>query len=301
MNIKQMKIMRVFVAVIAVCVIGLYTWISYNADYCTDEIPDTSSVFVYTVDECIDRLNRTYINGKKADIKNPDKLIEYDDIPEISKYDGVTALYIWDDAVVSEAFGLLTQQEADDSQSTESQPVQSITVAVPVEVMMYYGNPAGTNYMFGLDPSTMPFKGQEYAYIECTKDSCAWAANPATGTEAADAEDDQVYMFFYKYDEATWLDFNIRLRKYLVDYDAISDVSMLVTTSEDGVKLQDELLTRYPSSNYISREFARVFKYETNKRWWVKLALVITLILAVTVITEVILTATAKKSHDVLI
>lgn len=265
MTKKTINVLRLLVVCAAVAVISGFTCASFLSDYCTDEVPDTTSIFVYTVDKGVDTLNRTYLNGKKIRTADESRYILYEDIPAISQMEGVENIYIFDDA--------LTEQLSEDLNSGK---VSEAYVAVPSDVMKYYGDPSGMHYMFRLDASDVSLNG-EYAYIRCAEGDTEWAFEPQA----------EPYMLYYKYDEATWDDFMARLDGYIVENDAISDVFMLVTTTEDSdadpAGLQDRLMEEYPGSNYLSAEFARVFRAETNKTLWVRVivfALLVTIVAA---------------------
>ena len=273
MTPKWINVLRLLVVCAAVAVISGFTCICFLSDYCTDEIPDTDSIFVYTVDRGVDTLNRTYLDGKKIRPADESRYILYEDIPAISQMEGVENIYVFDDALITELADGLNNGE-----------IAEAYIAVPSDVMKYYGAPAGTDYMFRLDASEAPING-EYAYIRCADGDTAWASEvPA-----------DPYMLYYKYDPATWDDFMARLDDYLVEYDAISEVNMLITTNADPAALQDSLMEKYPGSNYLSSEFARVFRAETNKAVWVKVIVFALAVMAVAAAIVILPGVVAKK------
>lgn len=273
MTSKWINVLRLLVICVAVAVISFFTCTCFLSDYCTDEIPATDSIFVYTVDRGVDTLNRTYLNGKKIKASDESRYILYEDIPVVSKMEGVENIYIFDDALMTEL--------ADGLNSGE---IPEAYIAVPSDVMKYYGGPAGTDYMFRLDASEVNLSG-EYAYIRCADGDTEWASEAASDP----------YMLYYKYDEATWDDFTARLDGYLVEYDAISDVNMLITTNADPAELQDRLMEEYPGSNYLSAEFARVFRDETNKTVWTRVIVFALAVIVAVAGIEVLLGIAAKK------
>ena len=275
MTPKWINVLRLLVVCAAVAVISGFTCKCFLSDYCTDEIPDTDSIFVYTVDRGVDTLNRTYLNGKKIKASDESRYILYEDIPAVSKMEGVENIYIFDDALMTELADGLNAGE-----------IAEAYVAVPCDVMKYYGAPSGMDYMFMLDASEVSLNG-EYAYIRCADGDTEWVSEvPA-----------DPYMVYYKYDEATWDDFTARLDAYLVEYDAISDVFMLVTTNADSADLQDRLMEEYPGSNYLSAEFARVFRDETNKTVWVRVIVFALAVIVAAAGIEVLLGIAAKKKR----
>ena len=275
MTPKWINVLRLLVICVAVAVISFFTCTCFLSDYCTDEIPATDSIFVYTVDRGVDTLNRTYLNGKKIKASDESRYILYEDIPAVSKMEGVENIYIFDDALMTELADGLNAGE-----------IAEAYVAVPCDVMKYYGAPSGMDYMFMLDASEVSLNG-EYAYIRCADGDTEWVSEvPA-----------DPYMVYYKYDEATWDDFTARLDAYLVEYDAISDVFMLVTTNADSADLQDRLMEEYPGSNYLSAEFARVFRDETNKTVWVRVIVFALAVIVAAAGIEVLLGIAAKKKR----
>lgn len=275
MTPKWINVLRLLVICVAVAVISFFTCTCFLSDYCTDEIPATDSIFVYTVDRGVDTLNRTYLNGKKIKASDESRYILYEDIPAVSKMEGVENIYIFDDALMTELADGLNAGE-----------IAEAYVAVPCDVMKYYGAPSGMDYMFMLDASEVSLNG-EYAYIRCADGDTEWVSEmPA-----------DPYMVYYKYDEATWDDFTARLDAYLVEYDAISDVNMLITTNADPADLQDRLMEEYPGSNYLSAEFARVFRDETNKTVWVRVIVFALAVIVAAAGIEVLLGIAAKKKR----
>lgn len=278
------KIKVVLMIVVALAAIGLfagYAYAGYRSDHCTDEVPDVTSIFVYTVDMGVGDLNRTYLRGKNFAIPTGDaKYITYEDIPNVAATDNVEAVYILDDARLNAL-----------SDSFLSGGLTEINVAVPRDILKYYGAPSGMSYMIKLDTAQMPDTDPEYALIRCTADGCEWSADPV---------DDKTCMLYYKYDKDTWGDFNDRLIRYLLENDASSDVSMLITlsskTPEESAKMQDLLIQNYPGSNYLSAEFARVFRDKTNLDLGQRIATFAVVIIAVTASIEIFIAVSGKNT-----
>ena len=273
---KWMMFLRILAVVTAVGVIAAFAGINYQFYYCTDELPDTSSVFVYTVDEGIGDLNRRYLDAKKMKVSD-ERFILYEDIPEIAKMDGIDAVYILDDAVLDDFSDGLYRGEI-----TEGY------VTVPSDLMKYFYDPSGMGSMFRLDPEGIS-GDSEYVFIRCAGKK----AEQVTGTGSSEP-----YQFYYKYDESTWDDFMERLNDYLVEDDAISDVNMLITTSgslEDTAALQDKLMEKYPGSNYLSNEFVKVFRNAMNKDYWISVIVFALIVIAVTIVIETVIGAAVKR------
>ena len=126
-------VLMIVVALAAAGIFAFYAYAGYRSDYCTDEVPDVTSIYVYTVDKGLGDLNRTYLSGKNFAIpKDEAKYMTYEDIPTIAVTDNVEAIYIFDDA----KFEAL-------SDSFLSGGLTEINVAVPRDVLKYYGAPSG--------------------------------------------------------------------------------------------------------------------------------------------------------------
>ena len=281
MSGKTKLVLMIIVAVAAVGLIGGYAYTGYRSDYCTDEVPDVTSVYVYTVDKGIGDLNRTYMRGKGYSIPKGDApYVTYQDIPTVAVTENVEAVYIFDDA----RFEAL-------SDSFSSGGLTEINVAVPRDVIRYYGAPSGMSYMFDLDPAQMPETDPEYALIRCTADSCEWSSDPV---------DEKTCMLYYKYDTDTWGDFNDRLIRYILENDATSDVSMLVTisekTPEKAARIQDLLMQNFPGSNYLSAEFARVFRDKNNSDLGNRIATFAGVVIVVAAGIEILIAVSGKRA-----
>ena len=272
-----MNVLRVMAVLTAVFLIGAFAIVSYISGYCTDEIPDTSSIYVYTVDRGVDELNRKYLKNKKIHPADESRYIVYEDIPDIAGMAGVEAIYIFDDALFN-----------DFSEAANSEEAGMLYASVPTDAITYFGAPSGIDSMFRLNPDNNPAPGAEYAFVSCSEGYSSWAVEPQ-----------EYYPLYYKYDESTWADFSKRLENYLVEYDAISDVSMLIKMSSgsaaDSAALQDALMEKYPGSNYLSAEFARVFMEQNNRQYWRDVAVFALVTLAVTVAIEVAISVIVKK------
>ena len=132
----------------------------------------------------------------------------------------------------------------------------TVRVAVPRDVITYYGDPSGMRFMFGTPDGTATVYQDDYVVLSAAKN---------LNTKTPFMKDCFLY---YKYDSATWDQFISRLNNYLEKEDAISHVEMLITTGSrpDAINYQIELMTRYPASNYSSAEFVSVWKSDHNRR-----------------------------------
>ena len=246
---------------------------------CTDTVPDTDSIFVYTVDESFEYLNRRYVGAKGIVPEDETSLIDFDDIPSIAENPLVKDLYVFDDAVFSEF--------------TESvRAGRTVRVAVPLDVCTCYSGPSGMGYTFGNPDGTETVYQNDYIVLECSPDKCSYSA----------LEPD--FFLYCKYDPSTWPQFLSRLENYIVEYDAISQVEMLITTENqnDATALQMQLMTDFPASNYSSAEFTSVWKNDYNNELvrHILIVLIVVMIIAAAfvVILEVLKQKTGKNEAN---
>lgn len=271
MRSKLFLVLQIVVPAIMLPVLVLYACYELLSDYCTDEVPDTDSVFVYSVDRAFDELNCTYAKARGIVPDDETAFIDYEQIPELSTWDGVENLYIYSDTAFEDFSYRILEHE-------------TFNVAVPVDTIKHYGGPSGMFSLFGIsDTSGIP-EAQEYVTVKCSPD----------GIEITQDEPD-IYMY-YKYDPDTWDGFIKELNDYLIEDDAVSYIQLLITTNGDPADLQQRLMRTYPASNYISAEFADGWKSEHNRQLRQRILIAAIAIVIVTIGLEVLFGVLRKKS-----
>ena len=271
MRSKLFLVLQIVVPAIMLPVLVLYACYELLSDYCTDEVPDTDSVFVYSVDRSFDELNRTYAKARGIVPDDETAFIDYEQIPELSTWDGVENLYIYSDTAFEDFSYRILDHE-------------TFNVAIPVDTIKYYGGPSGMFSLFGISDTSGISDGQEYVTVKCSPD----------GTKITQDEPD-IYMY-YKYDPDTWDGFIKELNEYLIEDDAVSYIQMLITSDGDSAELQQRLMRTYPASNYISAEFAEGWKSEHNRQLGLRILFVAIAIVIVTAGLEVLFGVLRKKS-----
>ena len=68
----------------------------YIVNKSREEVPDTTSVLVYSVDYEFGEFNRTYAKGRGIVPKDKTVQVTFDKIPEIASWDGVKDIYVRD-------------------------------------------------------------------------------------------------------------------------------------------------------------------------------------------------------------
>ena len=209
----------------------------YFLNRSTDEVPDSNSIYVYTVDGEFGDLNQRYAKARGIKPLDETALITYESVPDISQMEGVKSIFIFDDAALSEFDERINSGE-------------TLKAAIPYDAYVFYGDSSGMESMFGIEiPHEPRLPNSKYVVFRCSKDK----------VEQVSEEPD--FFLYYEYDPETWEGFLEKLDAYLVENDARSDVSMLITTKNktDASNLQMALVHDYPASNYISAEFAEVW------------------------------------------
>ena len=251
MNKKVITVLQIVIPVVTIAGFSALESFFYATQKCTDEVPDTTSLYVYTVDREFGELNQRYAKAMGIEPKAEDRLITYDSIPEISTWNDVKDIYIFSDAAYEAA-------------SEAHQDGKEITIGIPSDVMFYFGGSSGMWSAFGnkSKDDTRTHYGEYMVF-----DSGAKAFKPVF--------EEPDYYLYYKYDPATWEDFVGELNNYLVQYDVTSDISMLITTREkaDASNLQMKLMYEYPASNYESAHYSEVWKDSYNKELGMKIVL----------------------------
>ena len=242
MRSKILLILMLAIPVTVFFVFGTVAGVYYITNRSTDEVPDSSSVYVYTVDGEFGELNQRYAKVRGIKPIDDTALITYEAVPDISQMDEVKSIFIFDDAAFSEFGERLISGE-------------TLKVAIPYDAYVFYGESSGMKSVFGIDiPHEARMPNSKYVVFRCSKEK----------VELVSEQPD--YFLYYEYAPETWEDFRKELDDYLVKEDAISDVSMLITTKNksDASNLQMNLMYCYPASNYSSAEFSKVWVESYN-------------------------------------
>lgn len=251
MDKKVITVLQIVIPAVTIAGAALIGSFYYATQRCTDEVPDTTSLYVYTVDEEFSELNQRYAKAMGIEPKAKDRLITYDSIPEISSWNEVKYIYIFSDTAVEAA-------------DEDYKAGKNVKLAVPSDVMFYYGDCSGIWSLFGDEVKNDDRSHYgEYMVFDTGKDSFK------------NVYEEPDYYFYYKYDPSTWEEFRTELDSYLTANDARSDVSMLITTRSkpDASNLQMKLMYEFPASNYDSAHYSKVWKESYNKEVGMKIAI----------------------------
>ena len=238
---------------------------SYNNDY----IPQTDSIYAYTFKiktqynyDPWDRKRSEYFAARDIVPEDMSREITFDDISEISTWDGVKKIYIYDGVAVAEKSRLQTEHGV-------------FYAAVPADTIAHYNYYTNILEEFGYMQrySNIPVLNvYEYEYIVFKYDSGIY--------ENVYAEPD-IYLY-YEYDPDTWDQFLAEQEAYYEGKTDKQRFDILISVDGDSAALQQKLISEYPDSFYVSKEFTSTWKtYRRNK---LIATLVITLVLTVAAI-----------------
>ena len=160
MNKKVLTVLQIVIPVVTIAGVAAVEGFYYATQRCTDEVPDTTSLYVYTVEHEFGELNQRYAKAMGIEPKAKDRLITYDSIPEISSWNEVKDIYIFSDAACEAA-------------DEDYRAGKNIKLAVPSDVMFYYGDCSGTWSMFGDDEAKNDDRSHygEYMVFDTGEDS----------------------------------------------------------------------------------------------------------------------------------
>ena len=108
MNKKVLTVLQIVIPVVTIAGVAAVEGFYYATQRCTDEVPDTTSLYVYTVEHEFGELNQRYAKAMGIEPKAKDRLITYDSIPEISSWNEVKDIYIFSHGYSLEHAGRLT-------------------------------------------------------------------------------------------------------------------------------------------------------------------------------------------------
>ena len=176
MRSKVLLILMIVIPVTVFFVFGTIAGVYYIINRSTDEVPDSSSVYVYTVDKEFGELNQRYAKARGIEPVVDNALITYETVPEISKMDEVKSLFIFDDAAFSEFCERINSGE-------------TLKAAVPYDAYVFYGDPSGMRSVFGIEiPHDARLPNSKYVVFRISKEK----------VEQVSEEPD--YFLYYEYD-----------------------------------------------------------------------------------------------------
>ena len=305
MSEKTVKIISAGLLLLAVLGMGLYYRFTYARYENTEEPPRAEGVFLYTVDHEFGELNRIYAAAEDLKIENSLKKREavLSDAPDLAALEGVSRLYIWDEAYFT------------DSQDAILAGSQQVAYSAPAAIFSDFAEPSGL-WMFlrvaageapkdrageivlsaerllrdyGISDApaaigrTLKFGEENYRLSGILeKGDFAWIS----------FEEGQENLF-YTYDPATFDGFVQKTEAYIRRVDGAEDFTAYLActfpkgeTPAEGATpdtaVLNALLQRYPASNYLSTHFSVQFRNGWNNRLLIHIFIVDVCIMVIT-------------------
>ena len=276
-----LQIIVPIVASHALLIFAVYKLIdSTNNEY----IPQTDSIYAYTYnflyeysdnnylyeysDNKWDRIRSEYLAASHIVPEDETRGITFDDIPDISTWDGVKKIYVRNDVAIAEKSSLKHEGEV-------------FNIAVPADTIAHYNYYTRMLEEFGYQSrySDIPVLDvYKYEYIVFNYDGLRY--------ENVYAEPD-LYLY-YEYDPSTWDQFCTDLDAYYEDKTDEPYPHILISVDGDSAAIQQKLVREYPASCYVSKEFTSTWKtYRRNK-------------LIITLVTALVLTVASVIALEIL-
>ena len=272
-RIDILSVVKYAAVAVAIGLILIYAFNHYRTDYSHDPVPDTPNIYAYVSGQGYGTLNRTYCSGRGITPTDTSRMITYSDIPEIASIEGVRRIYIFSDRKLDNFM------KAGNS-STDFGGDDLTKLSVPYDIYRNFADPSAAGAMFELTLGTAPADGTDG--IALPQDWIMMNGSPSLGSRVtycgkdytltginrydfAWLSFDESTSLYYIYDPSTYDSFTADLNAYLAETDGISGVSMMLECDEGAtLSVQDLLISKYPSTNYLSAPFIRTFKSEFN-------------------------------------
>ncbi|WP_440948840.1 ABC transporter permease [Methanosarcina sp. T3] len=283
---KKIKILSVLLTVLIITALSLFTYSQITSDYCTDTIPPGNIIAIYQADHTYGDLNAVYVRGAGLDIDPDyyDRMIAYEDIPDIASMDGVENVILYDTSYLDSIIYTAA--------SEDRLPDKLNLIAVPEAIAQDYLNqtviPYGTEY---LEEGRLPRDGAHEITISNKLLEKHFAYTDEMLTRAIGSKidyDNETYTIvgingydicyisfdakrnygLYQYDADTFDEFVTRN----LDYKKTNDYfhpeyanEIFIFTADGSEKsVLDKLFQEYPAENYISGEYVSVWKKTFN-------------------------------------
>ena len=283
---KKIKILSALLTLFVITGLLLFTYSQITSGYCTDTVPPGNIIAVYQADYTYSDLNAVYASGAGLDIgpENYDRMITYEDIPDIASMDGVVTVLLYDSSYLDAIYRT----------ANEDKLIEKLNpVAVPESITQDYLHqtaiPYGTEY---LEEGRLPRDSaheitiskklleKHFSYTDemlsraiGSKISYENETYTITGINSLDicyiSFDAKRNYGLYQYDANTFDEFVTRN----VDYKKTNDylypehANEIFIFTEDGSEksVLNELFKEYPAENYISSEYVSVWKKTFNE------------------------------------
>lgn len=308
-TIHIMQAVLIFIGAAAVVLFGRFYATNH---YCTDQIPATNSIYIYTVDESFDQLNQRYAAYQDLEIDEDlyNRCAGLEDIPDIAAMEGVEQVYLFDDVFFLQDGGLIDRAIDGDMEAAAS---------IPQTVYENYASASGVWSLFSItegeapqdgageialcadwleqlygitDPAaalgqTVEFCGQSYTLCGVHSYPFAWVSFQAGDN-----------LGYYAYAPDTFDQFAQETEQFWQEQGGSYALSALVVCEDMAAvqeQVQDLLMQQYPGSNYLSKAFVTAWKASVNGAYWRTVALATGIVAAIVVCSCLLLQRYLRK------
>ena len=249
---------------------------SYN----NDRIPQTDSIYIYKVKHIYyydkwDRKRSEYLAARDIIPEDMAREITFDDIPDISTWEGVKKIYIENNVAIEEKQRLVNEHEVFNS-------------AVPADAIAHYNYYTRDLEIFGYHPQYSDIPALDvyrYEYIVFNYD----------GKEYKNVYAEPDLYLYYEYDPSTWDQFRTDFDAYYEENTNEPQLKILITVDGDSAALQQKLMKEYPDSGYVSREFTSIWKTYRRNKLIITLAIALVLTVAAIIVLEKLFSKLKKR------
>lgn len=278
--------MSVLLTLIVIIGLILFTHFQFINGYCTDTIPPGNIIAIYQADYTYGDLNAVYAKGAGLDVDsdNYDRMIFYEDIPDIVSIDKVENVILYDNSYFDAIFTAASENRLSEKLNL---------IAMPESIAQNYthliGVPYGTEYM---EEGRLPLDNAHEITISEALLEKHFTHTDEMLTQAIGSKvnyDNDTYTIvginsydicyisfdakrnygFYQYEVDSFDEFVSRNIDYKITNDCLypeyANEIFIYTTDGSEKSVLDKLFQEYPAENYFSNEYVSVWKKTFNE------------------------------------
>ncbi|WP_369798980.1 ABC transporter permease [Methanosarcina sp. WWM596] len=264
----------------------MFTYSQITNNFCTETIPPGNIIAVYQADHTYGDLNAVYVRGAELDLdpENYDRMISYEDIPQIASMDGVENVVLYDPSYLDP----IIYTGAGEGRLLDKLNLIAVLEPIAQDYLNQTVIPYGAEY---LEEGRLPRDGaheitiskkllkKHFAYTdEMLTRAIGSRVNyeNETYTIVGINKYDICYISFdakrnyglYQYEAGTFNEFVTRNLDYKKTNDYFhpeyANEIFIFTANGSEKSVLDKLFQEYPAENYISSEYVSVWKKTFN-------------------------------------
>lgn len=278
------------------------TWFLQTRIYSSESLPPEDSILLYICDETYEELNQNYVKGRKLSVDEDDydKMFTLSMIPDLADENDIEQIYIRDESFFDAYYDLIYDNNTEEDNGEEK---DILIYSIPECI---YVNETYTNWMsiseftYLKDGRLPKDDDNEVVVSEKILTELGIDKESAIGTSIkVDGEDyeivgigvEDIYLVSYEendnhgiycYDPETFEAFYKHMKEYYeqTSYkDCLYEGMLLITDSGAERGLLEELICKYPATNYYSYDFSYILNRGFNRVFYV-LVVIVTIVCA---------------------